>query len=469
MNPKAAIALFRYSICLTGLSIGNGIRSDRRRSLGYGLLVVHTVLFGYLLSQSYFRVDALTWLGIFLFPYVAIIRHQGVYSFRYGILLALLLLLSVWLPMRTLHFGLLTIGLLFILESSMGKVNLLPLVLIGVLSPFFRYTSIIFNFPIRLQLSQWAGNILSACGFQVTVFGNVVRLGDTEFAVDAACMGLQMTETALLMTIFLVAYYERKTRQQLRFGWLAGLLAITLLLNTVSNLLRMLLLIIFRLLPGNPMHDIIGIVCLIIYVMLPLALLVRWLYRVQSRPVKIVSPSDTKSPYSRWFTIGSATLHILLLIVLTKQVFFHEPKVIPDAARTATKLPGFTKRLTNHGVTQFDNASMLVYVKPIANFYVAEHSPLICWRGSGYTFSQVAMQTIQGTQVYTGILQKGTDRIYSAWWFDNGSHRTIEQTDWRWRMMQGEKSFCLVNVNVNNQHELVTAVQQMLTQRPVIN
>ncbi|MDJ1467376.1 exosortase N [Xanthocytophaga flava] len=464
MNPKVAIAFLKYAIQSNDFSIGQWIRSDYRRSIGIALVILYLLFFGYLVSQTYFTLDALSWLGIVLFPYSLIIRQSGIYSSRYGWFLMAILVCMIWLPARTLPFGLLTIGILFIIEFTVGKTTLLPLLLIGILSPFFRYTSIIFSFPIRLQLSKWAGAILSAGGFENTISGNAIQVEGTEFLVDVACMGLQMTETSLLMTIFLIAYNERTQQRYVTNLWVIGLGIVTLFLNSLSNLFRILLLIVFHILPSNPMHDVVGLVCLLVYVILPMVFITQWLYKKRSKSVS--GPLQEKKAREAYkSTLISASLSLVVLAILSVQLFFNKPKSVTTSALVTTHLTGFSKQQSTDDITQFTNSSMLVYIKPIPTFYVAEHSPLICWQGSGYTFKRVEMKTIDNVLVYTGILQKGQDRIYTAWWFDNGSYRTTDQMDWRWRMAQGEPAFCLVNVNVNKQEELANAVRQIVKQK----
>ncbi|MDJ1480052.1 exosortase N [Cytophagaceae bacterium YF14B1] len=463
MNPKVAIALLKYAIQSNDFSIGKWIRSDYRRSTGIALITLYILFFGYLVSQTYFTLDSLSWFGIVLFPYILIIRQSGIYSSRYGWLLMAILGCMIWLPARTLPFGLLTIGILFIIEFTLGKTTLLPFLLIGVLSPFFRYTSIIFSFPIRLQLSKWAGAILSAGGFENTISGNAIQVEGTEFLVDVACMGLQMTETSLLMTIFLIAYNERTQQRYITNSWVIGLGIVTLFLNSLSNLFRILILIVFHILPSNPMHDVVGLVCLVAYVILPMVFITQWIYKKRSKLMHNHVQTTTATTHRPIFI--STGFALIVLVVLGIQLFFNNPRPVTTFTHITTHLAGFTKQQSADDITQFINSSMLVYIKPIPTFYVAEHSPLICWQGSGYTFKRVEMKTIDNALVYTGILQKGQDRIYTAWWFDNGSHRTTDQMDWRWRMAQGEPAFCLVNVNVNKQEELANAVRQIFKQK----
>jgi hypothetical protein len=86
---------------------------------------------------------------------------------------------------------------------------------------------------------------------------------------------------------------------------------------------------------------------------------------------------------------------------------------------------------------------------------------MICWQGSGYNFTSIRKQTITGREVYSGILTKGADKIYSAWWFDNGSLKTVSQLEWRWTAAQGSKPFYLVNVNASSEAGLLKAVADL--------
>jgi hypothetical protein len=61
---------------------------------------------------------------------------------------------------------------------------------------------------------------------------------------------------------------------------------------------------------------------------------------------------------------------------------------------------------------------------------------------------------INGTEIYTGTLVKGKDKIYASWWFDNGKMRTIDQLRWWWNAARGDQGFYLVNVNARKSEDL---------------
>jgi exosortase N len=116
-------------------------------------------------------------------------------------------------------------------------------------------------------------------------------------------------------------------------------------------------------------------------------------------------------------------------------------------------LDGYERTLLSTGVQKFENKEALIYIKPL-HFYSAEHNPMICWRGSGYEFKRINKEELQGKEIYTGVLEKGKDKIYTAWWFDNGNCKTIAHTVWRWKSLKGEPEFVLININATTEKEL---------------
>ena len=87
-------------------------------------------------------------------------------------------------------------------------------------------------------------------------------------------------------------------------------------------------------------------------------------------------------------------------------------------------------------------------------FFQGSHDPRICWQGSGYTFQEVKIENIAGKEVYTALLEKGQDRIYTAWWFQNESARTVHEWEWRRQTLQANGGYYLVNVSCENRIQL---------------
>jgi len=108
---------------------------------------------GWYFLHDYFGHHPVLLVGLLLMPCVGVVRKPGQYGNFYGLSSVLLLALSLWMPVKTLYFLALGCAGLFWIEGRMGRVNHLPLFLLGVLSPVFNFFSTVFGFPIRLRLS----------------------------------------------------------------------------------------------------------------------------------------------------------------------------------------------------------------------------------------------------------------------------------------------------------------------------
>ena len=410
-------------------------------------------------APDYWLMDGPFVLGCVMAPYLFIVRQPGRYSYRYAGPAAGLGLLAGLVPVNTFGYLAFAFALLFLLEVRVGKLNPLPVMLLGLLSPVFRYVTEVFGFPIRLQLSACAGWLISRMGTPIQVQGNVLVRDGFAFAVDPACVGLQLVTVSFLVALFLLAHLERTTGRHLSGPLTGAALLATGGLVVLANLIRIVLLVVFRLLPDSPLHDLAGLVCLGVYVVLPVYFLFGFLYRRAGRSAVPVPVGANLPAWPR--TAGPLVLLVALSLLPAPGPAGHAgPLPLPFES-----LPGYGRTTLAGGIVKFEQEAALVYVKPIAAFYSTEHSPLICWRGSGYAFGRINEQTIGGQRVYTGELTKGADVLYTAWWFDNGRHRTVAQWEWRWRMLRGAPPYSLVNVSAATPAELRKALEETFAGR----
>lgn len=316
------------------------------------------------------------------------------------------------------------------------------------LSPWLRYVDAVFGFAVRLRLSQWAGLLLQAMGTPVQVDGNLLVLRGQEMTVDPACMGLRMTGLTLLLAVFWLLAYERRQRRSLSLGWVLTYGSVALGLTVLANLVRIVLLVLFGLVPSHPLHEVVGLVCVLVYAWLPLWLLARWLisqYATAEQPAAL-STGWQLARRSGW-SIGLLGLLGFAFMRPASQVY------------ATTERPGYVQHSTLFGFVQYSRSGELVYVKPLPDWYSAEHSPAICWKGQGYTLGRVHEVVLAGQPVYAGELTKGRQTLHTAWWFTNGQHRSIGQVDVRTRMLRGEPGFALINVTVAEASALPAAVR----------
>jgi exosortase N len=393
------------------------------------LLLLYALLFGYLAYQNYFLIDASFGVGALLLLYAFWSLPRGGPTHRFAWLGLALLVAAYFTPTYSIRYLLLVVAVLWTIESLWGQLNGLILAILLLISPIFRFFSETFTFPIRLQLSSWVGQLLSKTGTTVQVSGNVLQLNGTDFVVEPACMGLQSVGLSLLMVIFFLIHHQRITQKSLPNLWSFGLLLVAFLLNIVSNLCRMLLLILFKIMPQNPLHDVVGLLCLVVYVGLPMAFFVSYIFNNQY---------FTKITTVAKFTILTWKMQFAVCILVGIVVLQRIPSV----------------RGAGFKIEQIKTSDALVYVKPIAAFYSSEHSPTVCWRGSGYVIEQVRKLTIGQQTVYAGTLRKNNETLQTAWWFSNTHTQTISQLEWRWQMLKGQKPFKLINVTTAKEEDL---------------
>jgi len=415
-----------------------------------GLVVICLAMF--FVVTPFYIVDVNVYLGILLAPYILTVE-TGYYSKRLVIPVLILLVIVFLVPVRTI-FGLVLIStVLLMIENGLGRIHNPFVFLMLVISPLYKYWSGFIEFPVRLRLTAATASLLNLTGLHANAAGNIITLGTTEFSVDPACAGLNMMEVSFFIALFIIAYYKRTTGKPIISIITAGILLATLALNIVSNLFRIIILVIFNIMPQNPLHEITGLLCMTVYVVIPLLVLIRWVF---SR-LKIRGPIHDSKAYARTNWLVNLLLTVAVVIAGCR---------VSDAPFNRLpyrnySLPGYHREILTTGVIKFGDKKSLIYFKP-TEFYAMGHDPSICWRGSGYQFNTIKQDTIKGTAVYVGTMNKGKDIIYSSWWFDNGKYRTIDQFDWRFKALKGDGEFTLVNVNAANEQDLRMETAKLL-------
>ena len=381
------------------------------------------------------------------YVYLALMVFFGVVAYVYKV--------------RLFYFFTLFFYVFFLWEALVGRINVLVLFLLVFMSPVFDSLTTIMGFPVRLQLSSWAGHLLQQGGFDVQVEGNVMVMNNNSFSVDDACMGLNMLALSLLMGVFVVGYHYYASRKKLSLMWLLLFFAMVMGMNVVCNLLRILMLVVFELAPENPMHEMVGIICLVLYVVIPLYVISQWMIQRWGKPMMMVERKVMPTPYGKVVFTGMA------VVMLGIGVYLHEQRQRPsDIAHAEVNLPNFQVVRMGEGITKMMNEKMLVYVKSIPEFFTSEHTPLLCWKGSGYQFQQIRKIMIEGKEIYAGKLtKKDGEMLYTSWWYSNGTVTTIDQLDWRLRMLKGEEQFCLINITAKDEASLREYVKEVLSKK----
>ena len=438
------------------------------RWLPWVVLVPLAGIVAFWVFDGYLVADASFYCGLGLLPLVTLPRATQRHSALIWITLALAASVAgYFLPARTLHFFAVCFVFYAFWVQWKGAIAPYPIFVIVLMSALVQNWVSVFSFPIRLQLSDWAAKVLQIVGQDASSAGNMIILNQQSYSVDAACMGLYMVQVSLLFAVALTALYERHTHTKIASGYLLFIiLPSVVVLNIGYNLLRILLLVIMNWMPGNPMHDAAGLVGLAIYVLLPTYFLVRWLYRRKGVPLPDVAPinSDNVLIISPLYWL----LHGLLLLSVAHILWFGTARTLQPASSAFTELrlalpteANYQKQYLEHGVVKYSNDKILIYIKPIRAFFSSEHTPLICWKGSGYDFGATSEATLpNGNKIFKALLNhKDGSTLHTAWWYSNGQVNTNSQWTWRWLDMTGAPGFHLVNVTAATEGELMAWIK----------
>ncbi|MGN6417278.1 MAG: exosortase N [Pseudobacter sp.] len=404
-------------------------------------------------------------LGLLALPLVTRITGKNGLNYRYGILAMGAAVLSCYVPANTLLYFSIVFALLFVTEAGIGRINLLPLILAVLMSPLVQYAADVFSFPIRLHLTQMVGQGMELMGMEVTVRGNMILYQNNEFAVDPACMGLNMLVTSLITGVMMMAVNQQRYKKIISARWIIPVMICMVALNIFSNSVRMVCLVLFNILPDHPAHGWIGIACLFLYVMLPAMWLSGWLIKRFGTDLSKMPPVQVSARLTGWGMLAVQAL-LLVSVSVAATLIKKEKAALHNDQSPVPAVAGFQSTRIDASIVKLQDSSTLVYIKQIPGFYSGDHHPMICWRGSGFSFRQIEQQQVAGTTLYTALLTDGKQQLHTAWWYDNGSSRTVNQFVWRWDAFKGHLPYSLINITASSESELKQAVTKVLNQQP---
>ena len=365
--------------------------------------------------------------------------------------------LAVVLFLGTFSKVFFTIGVLYLVLTLFtyrkGRLSFIPLFSIILITPFSQYALDIISFPMRLQLTQGAAEVLQWIWPDVSAKGNIISTPDHAFAVDEACMGLNLLQSGFLMSLIMLSKMEQRKGQLLSFGVIILFLSLVSVLIIGSNFFRIITIVLFSALPESMVHDLIGLLCLLTYVLVPVYLIVHF--------------GHHHFKYQRHL---SAKTHSTNLLVLPLIIFFigsgfFAEKLQRKPSTNIDFLPpaGYAAESIDDGILQLMDDSSLVYIKPGVPAYAADHTPKVCWKGNGYRFTGEEILHIQDEEVIIAeLLTPENQKLFTAWWYHNGKNNTVSQWKWRLEIIKGAPPYQLINITCTSKLMLYQKIEDWL-------
>lgn len=439
----------------------------KKANLADGLVLIATLL----LLHQYLQWNGLNFMlgvpALWLFWTQASGNHlklQSQLHLPLFIVLLLLLVLTIVKPVQTLLY--LSVLVYFMSRSKEdGKKGLgLLFFTVILMSPLAEYFFSVFSFPLRLWLSKFSVAILHSVGEPVKAIGNLIEVNGKEFSVDTACMGMNLTTASLMCGLLLLLVMQNKLNRSLSFTWLLGYLILVFCFNVLANLIRIMLLVKLQIFPENYMHEVLGLLSLLVYVCFPAWWLVKLLLSRIGRMNDETIIYHQTNKVNAYFVVFLKIAFWMLFLIAGWNVKDHTEisKPYETTVQKSTQLEGFAVTSYSSDVLKLTNPNELVYIKTIPDFFTPEHSPMICWRGSGYELNKISELDLGSFKCYTAELVQGKQKLFTAWWFSNGEKHTNSQLAWRWHSFRSGSRYCLVNYTVASQQELKQGIIQLL-------
>ena len=310
----------------------------------------------------------LSYVGMLFLPLVFYIKAPEHLSLRFTALVIACLGVFILIPSHlVLLFGFYCFCFL-VIESFLGKLNKLALVLMVLASPIAYYLFEVFGFPIRLILTKWAAAILNFTGFPCQTMGNILEVNGTPFSVDPVCMGLNMVMTSMLGSLILISFFEKNKSQYFtNLGLLISLIA-SLVFVVIANLFRIVMIVLTKALPETTLHEVLGLVSMIAFVFIPLYFFLPKIAKHFSKPASANPSVKNVNTMLRNISLGV----LLIGICVANQKHPTVVKEVLDQKTRSVVVEGYEKE-----VLKFPNDLEVVELKSTA------HSDPFRWQKPG--------------------------------------------------------------------------------------
>jgi len=225
-------------------------------------------------------------------------------------------------------------------------------------------------------------------------------INNARITIDTACMGLSMFKTGLLSGALLLTLEEKKQQKYFNVLQIVFFCCILVVLNIISNYFRIITLVLFNCTEENTLHHTIGILCFILYQIIPMLFTIRF-FKPNKQEIKI-----TKKLHPIFFIIIPAILVFTTSFEIKKEQHY-------DLLENLD--PQYQNQIgvwVNKEVFKIATPDKLVYIKTF------NHNPLICWTGTGYKIIESKEVKKGDEKIWRVKMEKNNIQYYSYWWYE---------------------------------------------------
>lgn len=225
-------------------------------------------------------------------------------------------------------------------------------------------------------------------------------INGAKISVDTACMGLSMFKTGLLTGAILLTLEERK--QKLHFSILQIIVfcLIIILLNIISNYFRIITLILLDSTEENILHHTIGLLCFLLYQVLPMIFMIRY-FKPKKEAIVVTEKQNNFIPVAFSF-----------VIVLVTSVEMKNAMSVDLLTDLNPKYDIRKGEWVDEEVFKIQSPEKLVYIK------TPSHKPLICWTGNGYKITESKEILVENEKIWFNKMEKNNNQYVSLWWYE---------------------------------------------------
>lgn len=332
--------------------------------------------------------------------------------------------------------------------------------------PFVEKYTLLIGFELRILLSKLSNFILYFIDVNSSVEGNLITFKNQIFSVDPACEGLKFFTGILLLLLSFSNMYLRKNINLRKITITLFITLFSLFLWIWSNLVRIILLILFAIPEESIFHSLIGIICFLCFIGIPFSLIWSYFIREENETFYILNILNPKFHYSQ---IGL----FLLPLVLSIFIIIRSTQVTIPQFQWVDKYGDFIldKEILSQESQFYRNKKATMILKRNLPIIGLGHHPKICFEAIGYRFNKEEETSVsKNHSIRRAEITKQSKTFFLSWWYVpesitiNPKNRTASEWKWRMDFLLNNQSYLQVNLITNSKEEAEEIYKELAKQ-----